>query len=230
MGNKSRTKKEFFTRLTFFMLGLLILSLGITLTIKAKDLGISPWDVFHYGLYLQFGLTVGTWSIIAGFSIVFITACITKSFPKMGTYINMILIGLFIDLFNWMIPDIHLLWLEIVLLIVGIVFTAIGVGLYVAPDFGAGPRDSVMINLSNQTGWKVSHVRSGIELIVFLLGWLLGGPVGLGTVAIVLFLGTVVGYTIPMAKKLMDFVIRRGEGDENFNQRSLRINHNDRVS
>ncbi|WP_240795459.1 YczE/YyaS/YitT family protein [Aquibacillus halophilus] len=215
-----RTKRELFIRWSFFMLGLIVLALGISLTIKAKDLGISPWDVLHYRLFVQFGLTIGTWSIIAGFTIVLITACVTKSYPKMGTYINMLLVGLFIDFFNWLIPDVHLMWLEIIILAFGIVITAIGIGLYVAPDFGAGPRDSVMLSLSKKMGWKVSRVRNGIELIVLALGWLLGGPVGIGTIIIVLFIGTVIGYSIPISKSLLDFTlerIRRGESYENLN-------------
>lgn len=221
------TTREHIIRWLFFMLGLAILALGITLTIKAKDLGISPWDVFHYGLYLQFGLTIGTWSIIAGLVIVLTTAIITKSYPKIGTYLNMVLIGIFIDFFNWILPSVETLWIEMILLVLGIIITACGVGLYVAPGLGAGPRDSVMLNLSDKFGWKVSTCRNGIEVIVFVIGWLLGGPVGLGTIFIVFTLGTIVGYTIPIADKFLKYAIRRGEGDEDLNQRPLWANNYD---
>jgi uncharacterized protein len=208
-------------------MGIIILALGVTLTIKAKDLGISPWDVFHYGLYLQFGLTIGTWSIIVGLLIVLITSCFTRTLPTIGTYLNMLLLGAFIDIFNWIIPDIHILWLEVIFLMLGIIVTAIGVGLYVSPDFGAGPRDSVMLLLNKTFGWKVSRVRNGIELVILVCGWFLGGPIGVGTIIIVLCIGTAVGYTIPRAEQLMNYVLRRGVRDEDLNQRPLWSNHYD---
>ena len=218
---------EHFIRWSFFTVGLLLLGLGITLLIKAKDLGISPWDVFHYGLFLNFGLTIGTWSIITGIIIISVTAIITKEIPKIGTLLNMILVGVLIDFFNWLLPDIDHLLLEMLFLVLGIIISAIGVGIYVAPNLGAGPRDSVMLLISNKTGWKVSFVRNGIELVVFILGWLLGGPVGIGTIIIVLSLGTVVGYAIPRSEKLLNFLLERGVSNENINQGALRINHYD---
>ena len=218
---------EHFIRWSFFTVGLLLLGLGITLLIKAKDLGISPWDVFHYGLFLNFGLTIGTWSIITGIIIISVTAIITKEIPKIGTLLNIILVGVLIDFFNWLLPDIDHLLLEMLFLVLGIIISAIGVGIYVAPNLGAGPRDSVMLLISNKTGWKVSFVRNGIELVVFILGWLLGGPVGIGTIIIVLSLGTVVGYAIPRSEKLLNFLLERGVSNENINQGALRINHYD---
>ncbi|WP_245830906.1 YczE/YyaS/YitT family protein [Sediminibacillus massiliensis] len=219
--------KELLIRWAFLLSGIIILALGITLTIKAKDLGISPWDVFHYGLFLKLGLTIGVWSIVSGLVIVLITFIFTKTIPKIGTFLNMVLIGVFIDIFNWTIPSFEDFWMEVFLFLTGIFITACGVGIYVAPGLGAGPRDSVMLNLSDWTGWRVSYVRSGIELIICMIGWLLGGPVGMGTILIVLCLGPLVGITMPSSVKLMNFLIRRGERDENLNQRALRINHHD---
>lgn len=227
MNSLALNKREFLIKWSFFLLGLLLAAFGLTLTIKARDLGISPWEVFHYGLYLKYGLSIGTWSIIIGVLIVSLSTIWTKTMPKMGTYLNMVLVGIFIDFFNWILPEVDTLWIEIVLLLLGIIITALGVGLYVAPDVGAGPRDSVMLGVSKKWGFKVSHVRNAIEFTVFLLGWMLGGPVGVGTVLIVLTLGTVVGYTIPFSDKLLNFIIRRGETHEDFNQGTLRINHYD---
>ncbi|MBM7569561.1 YczE/YyaS/YitT family protein [Aquibacillus albus] len=220
-------KREVIFNWIFFITGLLLLALGLALTIKANHLGISPWEVFHYGLHLQFGLTIGTWSILAGFTIVLMTAAITKSFPRLGTYLNMLFVGVFIDFFNWILPNTSDLWMELILLLLGIVISAIGIGFYVAPNLGAGPRDTVMLNLSKQFGWKVSYVRNGIELVVCLLGWALGGPVGIGTIIIVLSLGTCVGYAIPYAENFLNFFIKRGDKYENINQGTLRINHYD---
>ncbi|WP_186576501.1 YczE/YyaS/YitT family protein [Aquibacillus kalidii] len=220
-------KREYLIRWLFFFAGIIILAFGVSLTIKAKDLGLSPWDVFHYGLYIQFGLTIGTWSIITGLIIVMLTAYLTKKLPTIGTYLNMILLGLFIDLFNWLIPEPNLYWTEVVLLILGIFITAIGVGVYVAPNFGAGPRDSVMLYMSKRFGWKLSRVRNAIELVVFVIGWLLGGPIGVGTIVIVLSIGSVVGVTIPQAEQFLNNALKRGVRDENLNKRKIWTNHYD---
>ncbi|MBO8155975.1 MAG: YitT family protein [Bacillaceae bacterium] len=209
--------REILIRWTFFIAGLIILAFGIALTIKGKVLGIGPWDVFHYGLYLQFGLTVGSWSIIAGLLIVLFTSLATRSWPKIGTVLNMLLIGMFIDLFLYILPDPEALWLEIFVFITGIIVLAYGIGIYVAPDLGAGPRDGLMLYITEKTGWKVQWVRNGIEIAVLLLGWLLGGPVGIGTIIIAFFLGTFVGYSLPQAKKLMNYLMVRGKKSENFN-------------
>ena len=190
-------------------MGLLVLSFGISLTIKGKDLGIGPWDVFHYGLFKQLGLTIGTWSIIVGFIILFVTGVGTKSFPKAGAFINMLLIGIFIDIFNLVLPDPHTLIAQAILFAIGIVVIGYGIGLYVSADLGAGPRDSLMLLVVEKTGWKIQWVRNGMEILVFFFGWLLGGPVGIGTVIIALGLGSIVGISLPQSKKLLHLLIER---------------------
>jgi uncharacterized protein len=206
--------REYRLRWSFFTIGLLVLAFGITLTIKGKDLGIGPWDVFHYGLFLKFGLTIGTWSIIAGLIILLITGLVTRSFPKIGAFLNMVLIGLFIDFFNFIIPDTTSLVLQSILFAAGTIIVGYGIGLYVSADFGAGPRDGLMLLIVEKTGWKIQWVRNGIEVVVFLLGWLLGGPVGLGTVIIAFFLGSVVGISLPQCQRLLRMLIERGTSAE----------------
>jgi uncharacterized protein len=206
--------REYRLRWSFFTIGLLVLAFGITLTIKGKDLGIGPWDVFHYGLFLKFGLTIGTWSIIAGLVILLITGLATKSFPKIGAFLNMLLIGLFIDFFNFIIPDTSSIVVQSILFAAGTIIVGYGIGLYVSADFGAGPRDGLMLLIVEKTGWKIQWVRNGIEVAVFLLGWMLGGPVGIGTVIIAFFLGSVVGVSLPQCQRLLRMMIARGVSAE----------------
>jgi uncharacterized protein len=206
--------REYRLRWSFFTIGLLVLAFGITLTIKGKDLGIGPWDVFHYGLFLKFGLTIGTWSIIAGLILLLVTGLATKTFPKIGAFLNMLLIGLFIDFFNFIIPDPSSIVIQSILFAAGTIILGYGIGLYVSADFGAGPRDSVMLLIVEKTGWKIQWVRNGIEVAVFLLGWLLGGPVGIGTIIIAFFLGSVVGISLPQCQRLLRNMIERGASTE----------------
>ncbi|MFG6148418.1 YczE/YyaS/YitT family protein [Halobacillus sp. B23F22_1] len=230
MKNDRSSRPNAGLRWSFFIVGLVVLGFGISLTMQVRDFGIGPWDVFHYGLYKQFGLTVGTWSVIAGIVIVIFSSVAIRKIPQIGTILNMILIGVFIDLFNWVLPQPEWLLSKIIVFILGTIIIALGIGLYVAPDMGAGPRDSLMLVLTDWLQWKVSTVRNGIEITVALAGWMLGGPVGIGTVFIALFLGTFVGYALPLSKQLLNFLIKKGEGYENFYERSLRPDHNDRIS
>ncbi|MYL47857.1 YitT family protein [Halobacillus litoralis] len=227
MTHLTKKKREIFIRWSFFFIGLVILGLGISMTMQVKEFGIGPWDVFHYGLFLQLGLTVGTWSIIAGLLIVLTSSVFQKMWPQAGTILNMILIGVFIDFFNWLLPEPETLVMQLFIFISGTFVIAFGIGVYVAPEIGAGPRDSLMLLITKATGWKVSTVRNGIEIIVAIAGFALGGPVGAGTVFIALFLGTFVGYTLPQAKTWLQFLLMKGDMYEDIYQRPIRANHHD---
>lgn len=201
-------KREWIIRWCFFLIGLIVLGFGIALTIKGKILGIGPWDVFHYGLYLKFGLTIGTWSIIVGFFLLTITSILTKSFPKAGAFLNMLLLGLFIDFFDYVIPKPNEIIIQVFLFVLGIIVIGYGIGLYVSANFGAGPRDGLMLYIVEKTGWSITWVRNGIELVVLILGWALGGPVGIGTIFIAFFLGRIIAFSLPQCKWLLQYLVR----------------------
>ncbi len=194
-------------RWSFFFVGLAILGLGIAMTIKGKEFGIGPWDVFHYGLYNQFGLTIGTWSIITGFVILGFTSVYTKSLPQIGAFLNMLMLGVFIDLFLFILPDPVSLVAQGAFYIVGLVILGYGIGVYVASGLGAGPRDGIMLLIVEKTGWRIEWVRNGIEVIVLLVGWALGGPVGVGSVIIAFMLGKVIGIALPQCKWLLATIL-----------------------
>ncbi|MDQ0269567.1 YczE/YyaS/YitT family protein [Cytobacillus purgationiresistens] len=192
-------------RFLVYILGLLIMSLGIVLLIVA-NLGATPWDVLHVGLYYQLGLTIGSWSIIVGIVILIVSSLISKEFPKTGAYINMILIGVFIDLYLLLpfmqTPD-HLFG-KILMFAAGVIIYCYGMGIYISARFGTGPRDSLMMALTMKTGWKVGPVRSCMEIIVLIIGWQLGGPVFWGTIALSLSIGPIVGFALPQCQALTD--------------------------
>ncbi|EPD51240.1 YitT family protein [Paenisporosarcina sp. FSL H8-0542] len=193
-----------YIRWSFFLVGLVVLSLGIAMTIRGEILGIAPWDVMHVGLFINFGLSIGIWSIVTGLLIVLATSLYSKRWPPIGTWLNMILIGVFIDMFLWLLPIVDNPIAEIGLFIAGVAIMGFGVGMYIAPNIGAGPRDSLMLILIEKTGWTVKRVRTLLELIVAVIGWLLGGPVGVGTVIIALTLGYIVHFTLPLSQKWIE--------------------------
>ena len=203
-------------RWTFFIVGMIIMSLGITMSIKGKVIGTSPWDVLHVGLFQNFGLTIGTWSIITGLLIITSTSLVLKEWPKMGTWLNMLLIGLFIDVFNWLLPATDVYVLQIAYFVVGVLILSFGCGMYIAPNMGAGPRDTLMMILVEKFGGTIKSARMGIEVLVTILGGLLGGPVGVGTVVIALTSGYIVQYSLPYCRKVLMKCIGNMEGVKPF--------------
>ncbi|MBM7660708.1 putative membrane protein YczE [Bacillus mesophilus] len=191
-----------------FMIGLLVMSFGIVLMIKA-DVGSAPWDVFHIGLYKQFGLSIGTWSIIAGFFILLIASLLSKAWPKLGAFLNMLLVGIFIDLIM-LLPFLktpNSLLEQYLMLVIGILVIGYGIGLYISARCGAGPRDSLMLVLTQRTGWKVQYIRGAIEVVVLTLGFLLDGPVFVGTIVFCITIGPIVSFTLPQCEKLVDKIL-----------------------
>ncbi|PTY84845.1 YczE/YyaS/YitT family protein [Heyndrickxia sporothermodurans] len=100
---------------------------------------------------------------------------------------------------------------KIIVLILGIIINAIGMGIYISAQLGAGPRDSFMLAVTSKTGWKISHVRRGMEAIVLIIGWLCGGPVFIGTIIFVLTIGTLVGIALPLCQTLTDKFLKKFE-------------------
>ncbi len=207
-------RKILLWRWIFYFTGLLIVALGISMTIKGQKLGVGPWDVLHVGLYQNFGLTIGTWGIITGFVIILATATVLKEWPKIGTWLNMLLLGIFIDIFNWLLPDFTTFGAQMVIFLLGVIVMGYGSGIYISPNIGAGPRDSLMLVLVEKTGASVKKIRTTLEVAVVIVGWLFGGPIGIGTVLIALFLGQMVHYTLPQSRKVLMKII--GEQDEKF--------------
>ena len=113
-----------------FFIGQIIMALGITMTIKGNVIGTGPWDVFHIGMYKQVGLTIGSWSILTGLFIIIATSLYLKRIPKLATILNMLLIGSFIDFFNWLLPMANIFLIELAYFTAGFFVMSIGCALY----------------------------------------------------------------------------------------------------
>ena len=179
--------KQFFTRLLMMLAGLTFFALGIVLAIRA-DIGYAPWEVFHVGLAYTTGLSIGIVSIIVG---VVIVALVVLLKEKLGlaTILNMLWVGLFIDIFFPHIPLSKNPVIGTIMLLAGIICIAVGSCFYMKSAFGAGPRDSLMIALARKTKLPVGLCRGAIELLVTIAGWFLGGMVGFGTILFVVLIG-----------------------------------------
>lgn len=171
------------------LLGFIFCAFAIVMALKS-NLGLSPWDVFHQGLSNKTGITIGQANIIVGIIVVIITVLL-KLEIGVGTIANMTLIGIFIDIINnaGIIPESTNLFSGVLMLICSLFMMAIGSCLYIGCCLGCGPRDGLMIALVRITGKPVGVIRFCIELGVLVIGWMLGGTVGIGTLITVVFLG-----------------------------------------
>lgn len=168
-----------YVRLFIFFLGLVTLALGISTTIKVQHLGLHPWDVLAVGLTDNLGLSIGSWSIIIGIVLTSISFILDRTYVKFGTFINLLVVGMFVDFFLWLdfLPNATQRWTDVVVLICGIFIMGIGGGLYNSVGLGAGPRDGFMLSISDKTGYSIRTVRIVTELFVLVIGLLIGGPV-----------------------------------------------------
>lgn len=181
-------KKEFIRFVKLF-LGLFYCSLGCV-TILKSNLGLAPWDVLHQGISNVTGVTIGQASISLGVIIVLMDIFLGQPIG-IGTVLNFIFIGLFMDMIIYLdfLPVFNNLSLKIIELLIGIFFYSYGTYLYMKQGMGCGPRDGFMQILTKKINKPVSVIKNGIEIIAFTIGWLLGGKLGIGTITTALVMG-----------------------------------------
>lgn len=191
---------NYIRRFTQLMVGLILFSIGIVMTIQA-NIGYAPWDVFHAGFAKQIGITLGLASIILGIIIGIITVLLGEKIG-IGTLSNMILIGIFLDLIMFLniIPRAEGFINGLVMLITGMFVIALGSYFYIGSGFGAGPRDSLMVGITRKTSLPIGICRVVIELLTALIGYFMGGLVGFGTIISAFAIGFCVQVTFNFLK------------------------------
>jgi uncharacterized membrane protein YczE len=183
-------------RLIQLYIGLLLYGLSSALLVRS-GLGLDPWDVFHQGLAEHLGLAIGTVVIIVGAAVLLLWIPL-RQWPGLGTISNAILIGLAMNWSLELLPQGSPLGWRIIEMVAGIVLCGVATGMYIGAALGPGPRDGLMTGLVRVTGRSVRLVRTCIELTVLGTGWLLGGTVGIGTVAFALAIGPLAQLFIPI--------------------------------
>lgn len=194
-------------RLIQLFLGLGLYGLSIALIVRA-DLGLDPWDVLNQGVFERFagpaGISFGLVVNLIGLLVLLLWIPL-RQMPGFGTVANVVVIGTVANVFlNWIPSDLPLA-LRAGLLVAGIVLNGVASGAYIGAGLGPGPRDGLMTGIVRRTSWPVKWVRTAIEVAVVAVGWLLGGSVGVGTVAYALSIGLLVHRFLPM------FTIRKPE-------------------
>ena len=180
-------------------IGFFLYGLAIALIVRA-GLGTGTWVVLEVALANILGIQIGTMTVYMGFFILIIALALREQ-VGWGTLANILSIGPWLNLSLALIPtSIDYLPLQIGMFLLGVLIQGIATAVYIGVDAGAGPRDSLMLATHRTTGVSIRLARGSIEIIVVLIGWLLGGPLGFGTVAFALLIGPSVQWAFKLFK------------------------------
>ena len=186
--------------LLILVVGLWLFGTGEALLVDSS-LGVSPWTVLAQGVDLQTGMGIG-WATFVISALVLLLWVPLRERPGLGTVANAVLIALALGVTAPLLPQPDAPLLQGAEVLGGIVLIGLGSGLYLTCGLGPGPRDGWMTGLHHRTGIPVAAVRAMIELTVLVLGWALGGTVGMGTVAFALLIGPSVGYGLKLVDRV----------------------------
>jgi uncharacterized protein len=169
-------------------IGFALFGLSIAIMIRS-NFGTGPWALLEVALSKLTGITPGRMSIIVGFAILLLALAMGEK-VGWGTLANILFIGLWEDLFlHWIPPVENNLVLQVLLLLGAVLMMGIASAIYIGVNAGAGPRDSLMLAVHRKSGWSIRLGRAVIEILVVTVGWLLGGPLGFGTLLFALLIG-----------------------------------------
>jgi uncharacterized membrane protein YczE len=182
-------------RLVQLYAGLLLYGVSSSMLVLAA-LGLDPWDVFHQGLSRTFGLAIGTWAIIVGVVVLLLWIPLRQR-PGIGTVSNVVLVGLTMNVVLGHVHAPHALAARVALLVCGVLLNGVATGMYIGAGLGPGPRDGLMTGLAAR-GHSIRVVRTGIEVTALIIGWRLGGTVGVGTVVYALAIGPLAHVFVPL--------------------------------
>lgn len=182
-------------RLVQLLIGLFLYGIAIALMVRA-GIGLSPWDVLAQGLSLKTGIPFGFVTNLVGLVVLAFWIPLRQR-PGLGTVLNVLLVGPSAQLGLDLLPQQTELWAQVLFFVAGLALLAVATGLYIGPRLGPGPRDGLMTGLHARTGRPIWMVRTAIEVTVLIIGWVLGGNVGVGTLAFALLVGPLCSVTLP---------------------------------
>jgi len=182
-------------RLTQLMVGLTLFGLSMAMLIRA-GLGMLPWDVLHYGVALHVPLSFGTIVVLVSFAVLLLWIPL-REMPGLGTIANALWIGVAADVSLALLPSPATLGWQVAMMLGAIVLNGLSTALYIGAQLGPGTRDGLMTGLARRLPVSLRLIRTGIEVVVVLVGWLLGGVVGVGTVLFALAIGPLTQFFLP---------------------------------
>lgn len=193
-------RRDLVERLLQLVIGLTLYGVALGLMIRG-GIGVAPWDVLALGISGSTGIRYGLVTNIVAVGVLLLWIPLRQRLG-IGTLLNALMLGPVADATLAVIPPVPSLWVGSALFVTGLVLLAFATGLYISADFGPGPRDGLMTGLVRATGWPVWVVRTLIEGSVLLIGFLLGGPVGVGTVIFAFGVGPLIGWFLPWISRM----------------------------
>lgn len=182
-------------RLTQLIAGLVLYGTSMAMQVRAT-LGLNPWDVLHEGLSLRTPLSFGLITAVTGVVVLLLWIPLRQR-PGIGTVANVLVIAVSVDVALALIPAVDGLAASVALLLAGVLLNGVASAAYIGARLGPGPRDGLMTGLAARTGRSIRLVRTGLEITVLAIGWLLGGTVGVGTVLYALAIGPLTQLFLP---------------------------------
>ena len=192
--------KPKFSTLTILILGEFIFGVGDALLISA-EIGNTPWTVLAEGISIITGITVGQATFVVSVGVLFLWIPI-KEIPGIGTILNAVIIAATIDIMVPILPTPDNLLVQILQVFCGVILIGIGSSMYLTANLGPGPRDGWMTGIQRVTGIPIGRVRITIEVSVLVIGRLLGGNLGLGTVLFAITIGRTVAICLAISERL----------------------------
>ncbi|MGH3351162.1 MAG: YczE/YyaS/YitT family protein [Nocardioides sp.] len=186
--------------LSWLITGLFLYGIAVAMLVRAS-LGLAPWNTLASGMVELTGISFGLMTNLIGLVVLLVWIPLRQR-PGVGTVLNVLLVGTSAEIGLRLIPQPTELMAQVALFVAGLLLLAGATGIYIAPGLGPGPRDGLMTGLHERTGAPVWVCRAGVEITVLAAGWLLGGLVGLGTVAEALLIGPMVHRTLPYFRTL----------------------------
>ncbi|MEH7123692.1 YitT family protein [Bacillus sp. JJ1773] len=204
----------------YFVLGILILTFGISLTIQS-DLGTSPFDALLVGLSINVGLTVGSWEIIIAFILICCNSLLKRQRPEVLGLLTAFITGVGIDMWllllhNLITPE---LWFnKVVCFGIGLVVIGFGTAIYLHTNFAPIPVDRLTIIIQELTKTNIFFSRTFIYLVFLIMALIFNGPIGVGTLLTVCLGGLILNYFMPVTKKILDRKLTHSRTSSNYDK------------
>jgi len=198
-----------FYRILFFIIGLTILSFGVSMTIKA-GLGTGAWDALNVGLSETVGLTPGSWVVIVGIVLIFVNAALVKRRPDIAAVITLLITGVLIDF--WILrvfEDLVVIGYmkQLVVFLLGMVTLSMGLAIYLQPKFPLIPIDNFMMALRERFGLNLMVAKTLGELVALSAAFIFKGPIGIGTLIVTFAIGPLIQFFFPFFEKLLNKLV-----------------------
>ena len=182
-------------RLVRLFVGLVLYGASLAMMVRG-DLGLAPWDVLHSGLIRHVPLSLGQAVVVTSFAVLLLWVPLREK-PGLGTIANALVVGVSADATLALLDAPSPVVARVALMVGGVLLCGFASALYIGAQLGRGPRDGLMTGIARRTGWSLRLVRTGLEIVVVLIGLVLGGVLGLGTVLYALAIGPVTQLLLP---------------------------------